>query len=37
MSEYISRNRQTLTEVVIYASIVGSLVLGVVLAFALKP
>jgi hypothetical protein len=36
MSEYISRNRQAFTEVVIYSSIVGSLVLGVILAFALK-
>ncbi len=36
MSEYINRNRQAFTELVIYGSIVGSLVLGVVLAFALK-
>ncbi len=36
MSEYISRNRQTFTEIVIYASIAGALVLGTVLAFALK-
>jgi len=36
MSEYISRHRQTFTEVVIYASIIGSIVLGTVLALVLK-
>lgn len=36
MSEYISRHRQTFMEIVIYASIIGSVVLGTVLALALK-
>jgi hypothetical protein len=35
MSEYINRNKNTLAEVAIYASIFGALVLGTVLAVVL--